>query len=62
MLMVYPPANPQLSHDVQRIIDRKVAVRLFSIVLIILAFIFAPNLVEQIKSGNDSTPMVETQE
>jgi len=62
MLMVYPPANPQLSHDVQRIIDRKVAVRLFSIVLIILAFIFAPNLVQQIKSGNDSMPMIETQE
>lgn len=62
MLMLYPPANPQLSHDIKRIIDRKVAVRLFSIILIILALIFAPDLVQQIKSGNVSMPMVGTQE
>ncbi len=62
MLMVYPPANPKFAQDIQSTIDRKVAIRLFSIILIILAFIFAPDLIQQIHPSNASIPIVETQE
>ena len=49
-LMVYPPANPFLANQVKAYLKRRVAYRMLSIIIIILAVCFGPELLKKTTS------------